>query len=268
MTVDAVTLTEGTPRFADTLAAEWAKMRGLRMYPILLAGIVLLSVAIGGIMTVVGGASIAEAQSESRFSVIFYSSALTTWVFAGLAANFVGIEFSGLGQYTFTATARRGRVLLAKFGLIGVGGLIVGTVTSIATAAVTQGMLASQGHEPLDLSDPALIRAVVLLVGTSMAVQGLIASGFAVLTRSAVWGLVSAGLITLLPVSFANLLGEWYAEHIPRWSPGAALESVAGVAAPEGYGYLPAPLAVGTLVVWLIIVLGASGLRLRRMDIR
>src|SRR5690625_7832183 len=110
-------------------------------------------------MTIVGGCSDAESQAESKYSVIFYSSTLTTWAFAGLAANFVGIEFSGLGQATFTATTCRHRVLLAKFILIGAGGVLTGVVSSIATAAATQGMLALPGYPPRDRTDPGRMPA-------------------------------------------------------------------------------------------------------------
>ena len=267
MTTTIATPIETAPRFADTVASEWSKMRALRLYPILIAAIVLLSVAVGVFMTIVGGGSVAESQAESQYSVIFYSSTLTTWAFAGLAANFVGIEFSGLGQATFTATTCRHRVLLAKFILIGAGGLLTGVVSSIATAATTQGMLALQGYQPLDLTDPGLIRAVLALVSTSMVVQGLVAASLAVLTRSAGWGLVAAMLISLLPVSFADLLGEWYAEHIPRWLPGASTESLAGVASPEGYGYLPPPLASVAIVAWVSALGVTAVLRLRRADV-
>lgn len=267
MTTTASARVGTAPRFAETLTGEWRKVRALRLYPILIAVIVLLSVAVGVFMTIVGGSSIAEAQAESQYSVIFYSSTLTTWAFAGLAANFVGMEFSGLGQATFTATARRHRVLLAKFILIGAGGVLTGVISSIATAATTQGMLALQGYQPLDLTDPGLIRAVLVLVGASMAVQGLIAASLAVLTRSGIWGLVAAMLISLLPISFANLLGEWYAEHIPRWLPGAAVESLAGVASPEGYGYLPPPLASIAVVAWFSALGVIAVLRLRHADI-
>lgn len=260
--------TDLAPGFIDTLHSEWLKMRSLRLYPVVLAAIVIVSVAVGAFMSVIGGHNIAEAQAESEYSVIFYSSALTTWAFAGIAANYVGIEFTGVGQATFTATASRSRVLAAKFVLIAVAGAVVGTVSSVMTAAVTQGVLASRGFESLDLTDPRLIRAVLILVAASMAVQGLIAAGFAVLSRSAVWGLVVAGLLSLLPVSFAPLLGTWYSEHIPRWLPGAAVESLAGVAAPEGYGYLPTPLALMAVAAWLVVVLGAAILRLRSLDIR
>lgn len=267
MTAAATTTPPASPGFVDTLASEWLKLRSLRLYPLLLAAIVIVSVAVGAFMSIIGGESVAEAQAESEYSVIFYSSALTTWAFAGIAANFVGIEFSGVGQTTFTATARRTRVLAAKVVLIGVAGALTGVLSSVTTAAATQGVLALRGFEPLDLTDPGLLRAVLILVGASMAVQGLIAAGFAVLTRSAIWGLVAAGLVSLLPVSFANLLGEWYSEHIPRWLPGAAVESLAGVAAPEGYGYLPVPLAVTAVIVWLAVVLTVATLRLRRLDI-
>src|SRR5699024_1239094 len=210
MTTTAPTTPPTCPGFVDTLASEWLKLRSLRLYLLLLAAIVIVSVAVGAFMSIIGGESVAEAQAENEYSIIFYSSALTTWAFAGIAANFVGIEFSGVGQATFTATANRSRVLAAKFVLIAVAGTVVGTVSSVMTAAVTQGVLASRGFESLDRTDPRLIRAILILVAASMAVQGLIAAGFAVLSRSAVWGLVVAGLLSLLPVSFAPLLGTWY----------------------------------------------------------
>lgn len=220
-------------------------------------------------MTLIGDSStLADAQSVSDYAVIFYSSGLTTWAFVYLAANFVAIEFHGIGQSTFVATARRTRVLAAKLVIIGTGGLVVGLIASVTTTAATQGMLALQGYELLDLTDPGLIRAVVVLVGASMAVQGLIGAAFAVLTRSAVAAVVTTGLISLVPVSMATFLGEWYSEHIPRWLPGAAVESLAGVAAPESYGYLPLPLAATAVIAWLAILLTAAVLRLPRMDIR
>ena len=138
----------------------------------------------------------------------------------------------------------------------------------MTTAVVTQGMLALQGYESLDLTDPGLIRAVVVLVGASMAVQGLIGAAFAVLTRSAVAAVVITGLISLVPVGIATFMGEWYSEHVPRWLPGAAVESLAGVAAPESYGYLPLPVAATAVVAWLTILLGVAALRLPRMDVR
>jgi len=97
--------TDLAPGYIDTLHSEWLKMRSLRLYPVVLAAIVIVSVAVGAFMSVIGGHNIAEAQAESEYSVIFYSSALTTWAFAGIAANYVGIEFTGVGQATFTATA-------------------------------------------------------------------------------------------------------------------------------------------------------------------
>ncbi len=257
------------PGFRDVLSAERRKLLALRLHPVGVALILLTSDGVGVFMTLVGDAStIADAQADSEYSEIFYSSGLTTWAFVYLAASFVAVEFHGLGQTTFVATARRTRVLAAKLVLVGGGGLVVGLVASVTTAAATQGMLALRGYEPLDLTDPGLVRAVLVLVGASMAVQGLIAAAFAVLTRSAVLAVVLTGLISLVPVSLATFLGDWYAQHVPRWLPGAAVESLAGVAAPESYGYLPVPLAATAVVVWLAVLLGAAALRLPRTDIR
>jgi hypothetical protein len=257
------------PGLIDTLSAERRKFLSLPLFPIGIALILVVGVGVGVFMTLVGDSStLADAQTESEYAVIFYSSGLTTWAFVYLAAHFVAVEFQGVGLSTFVATARRTRVLGAKLALIATGGLLVGLVASVTTAVATQAMLALRGHEPLDLTDPGLARAVLVLVGTSMAVQGLIAAAFAVLARSTAAGVVITGLISLVPVNMAPFMGEWYSEHVPRWLPGAAVESLAGVAAPESYGYLPLPLAATALVVWLTVLLGAAAVRLPRVDIR
>jgi hypothetical protein len=259
----------GAPGFTDTLSAERRKLLSLPVFPIGIALILVVGLGVGVFMTLIGdSSSIADAQAESEYAVIFYSSGLTTWAFVYLAAHFVAIELQGIGRSTFVATARRTRVLAAKLVLIATGGLLVGLVTSVTTAVATQATLALRGYEPLDLTDPGLARAVLVLVGTSMAVQGLIAAAFAVLSRSTAAGVVITGLISLVPVNMAPFMGEWYSEHVPRWLPGAAAESLAGVAAPESYGYLPLPLAATALAVWLTVLLGAAAVRLPRVDIR
>jgi hypothetical protein len=256
------------PGFTDALSAEWRKMLALRLYPVGITVILVVGAGVGAFMTLAGDSStVADAQAENEYTVIFYSSGLTTWAFVYLAASFVAVEFHGLGQATFVATAHRTRVLAAKLVLIATGGLVVGLVSAMTTVAATQGLLALRGQQPLDLSDPDLVRAVLVLVSTSMAVQGLIAAALAVLTRSAVTAVVITGLISLVPVSMATFMGQWYSEHVPRWVPGAAVESLAGVAAPESYGYLPVPLATAAIVAWLTVLLGAATVRLPRTDI-
>ncbi|MBF8192617.1 hypothetical protein ITP53_44445 [Nonomuraea sp. K274] len=257
------------PGIDSTFASEWRKMRALRSTPIGIVLILLVSVGVGGFMTMVGDrAAIAEAQAQSEYAVIFFGSGLTTWAFAYLAASFVAAEFHGMGESTFVATARRVRVLAVKLVLVIACGLIVGLLASVMTVAATQGVLTVHDLRPLDLTDPGLVRAVVLFVGASMAVQGVLAACFAVLVRSAAGAVIITGMITLLPVSLARFLGEWYSAHVPRWLPGAAVESLAGVSTPGSYGYLTAPLAAGCLAAWIAALCTLAALRLRRMDIR
>ncbi|AOS64025.1 ABC transporter permease [Actinoalloteichus hymeniacidonis] len=257
------------PGFGATLHAEWRKLRFLRSTPIGVALIVALSMAIGFVMTLISdGDSIASAQQDSEYSVIFYSSTLATWAYAYLAAQFVAAEFQGMGESTFTATPRRSRVLSAKLVLVGLGGLIVGLVTSVVTVAVTQGSLASRGIPTLELADPGLLRAITLFLGMSMAVQGLLAACAAVLMRSAAGGVIVIGLLAALPVSLAEFLGTGFATTVPRRLPGAAIESIAGLSAPGSHGYLP-PLHAGAWVLgWLLVFATVAFLRLRRTDLR
>jgi ABC-2 type transport system permease protein len=268
-TATTTTTTPTTPGLDATLASEWRKVRALRSTTIGMVLILLAGVGAGVFMTLIGDRSaLADARAENEYSVLFYSSGLTTWAFAFLAASFVATEFHGMGSSTFAATPRRGRVLAVKLALVAACGLTAGLLASAMTAAATQGVLAARGFAPLDLTDPGLARAVVLLVGASMAVQGLLAACIAVLVRSAAGAVVITGLISLAPVSLAPFLGEWYSANVPRWLPGAAVESLAGVAAPGSYGYLDWPLATGCVIAWVTTLCAIAALRLPRMDIR
>lgn len=257
------------PGIFSTLISEWRKARALRSTLVGVTVILLLGAGVGAFIALVGdGSAIAEAQAENEYSVVFYSSSLSTWVFAFLAASLLASEFGGMGEATFVATARRGRVLAAKLVLVAAGGLIVGLLASVVAVAATQGVLADRGIELLDLTDPVLARAVVLFMGASMAVHGVLAACIAVFTRSAAGAVAATGLMTLAPINLAQFLGQWYASTVPRWMPGAAVESVAGLSAPGSYVYLSAPASAVCLVVWIAVFCTLAALRLPRIDIR
>jgi ABC-2 type transport system permease protein len=251
------------------LRSEWRKLVALRMTGVGALAIVAISLVVGVALAMVSDpGSIAAAQADSEYSVIFYSSAIATWGYAFLAASFVAVETNGIGQWTFVATPRRGRVLGAKLALIAGVGLLVGIAATAVTVAVTQGVLAVRGLETLDLTDAGLWRAMGLFQPLSLAVTGLLAAAVAVLTRSAVLAVVTIGAVTLIPVGAAQLLGDTYAATVPRWTPGAAVESIAGMSAPGSYGYLDPFTAIVCVALWVAVAAAAAFVVLPRLDIR
>ncbi|WP_328473366.1 hypothetical protein OHA21_12310 [Actinoplanes sp. NBC_00393] len=245
-----------------TLRSEALKVRELRSTWVGTSLILLVSAGMAALIS-----AVADVGTVDERQVIFYSSGLATWAYVFLAAGLVATEFHGTGQATFVATARRGRVLAAKLLLITAGGLGVGLLAATATVGAAQTVLILRGPEPLDLADPGLVRGLVLFLPTSMIVQGLLAACLAVLVRSGVVAVVLAGLLSLAPVSVAPFFGDWYAAHVPRWVPGAAVESLAGIAAPGSYGYLAWPPAAACLLAWIGVLLLIAAVRLPRMDI-
>jgi ABC-2 type transport system permease protein len=252
------------------LRAEWRKFRSLSSTRTVLAVTVVLSLGVSALIVLFGGgANAADVQRDGQYDVIFFGAGLGVWAFAFLSAQFVTTEFrTGLGERTFIATPRRARVLVAKLVVLAGVGFVVGVVLSVLNVGLTQGVLGLGGHPTLDLTDPGLLRAVLLYVGLSMAVQGTLAALVAVVLRHPFGAFVVTIMMTALPVELAEFFGEPYAGIVPRWVPGAAAESLSGVAEPGSPGYLPLGLAVLDIAVWIAVVGALAVHRLRHRDVR
>jgi len=256
--------------FGSTLAGEWRKFRALSTTWVVLAVVVVLTLGVSALIVLFGGGDDAtRVQAGGEYEVIFFGAGLGVWAFAFLSAHFVAVEFrTGLGERTFVVTPRRTRVLLAKAVVVAGVGLVGGCALSLANVALTQGVLAVGGHPTLDPTDPGLLRAVLLYIGLSAAVQGTIAALVAVAVRNAFGALIVTIMLTALPVTVAQFLGEAYAQLVPRWVPGAVAESLAGVSEPGSPGHLPLGSALLGLALWFAVAGAVSLHRLHHRDIR
>jgi ABC-2 type transport system permease protein len=255
------------PGLLLTVAAEWAKLSALRSTRLIVLIAAALTVGITLLVSVFGGAGLAQAQTDSRYSVIFFSSFFGTWAMAALGAHVVSIEYaSGMIVTTLTATPARWRVLTAKMVIVGIFAVTFGTVVSFVNFFVSQAIVAASGGQSLRITDDGMLRAVGLFIGISALTQSLLAAAVAVFTRSAFGAVVLTLLTGALPVLVAPLLGEWWGNRVPRFVPGAAVESVAGVATPGSAGYLPLPAAVLVLLLWLGVFIVAAFVAFARRD--
>ncbi len=258
------------PGFRAVLASEWTKLWAVRSTRVLVAVLLLLTIGLSGLLAFFGSSGdLAAAQEEGEYNVILFSTTLGVWVYAYLGAGVVASEFNGgVGQYTFVATPRRGRVLTAKMTIISGLGIAIGTVVALVNIALTQTALASAGFAPLDLGDPGLWRAALVFVALSMLVQAWLGAAVAALVRNAFGALAIVVLINGIPVALAQFLGEGYRSTVPRLMPGAAVESIAGLSEPGSYGHLPLAAALLVVAAWLGLAHLLAHRRLVRSDIR
>ena len=235
----------------------------------------------GDRFTVTGGGDVAPKVGGGPESGVEQS---LVGVFAGLvAAIIVGVLFitseyrRGLVRTTFTATPRRGRVLLAKATVLGVTTFAIGLVASGLAVWLVGALRRSDGG--VILPAPALTEARVV-VGTAalLALAAVLAVAIgAVLRRGGGAVALVTGLVVLpylLAVASAVPLdaARWLLRVTP--AAGFAVQQsvpeyahVLGNYTPPG-GYYPLPwwAGFGVLVLWTAAALALAVVLVRRRD--
>jgi ABC-2 type transport system permease protein len=261
------TVSRPLPGLVLTLVSEWAKFRALRPTRIIVLVAVALTIGITLLVCLLGGAGLSDAQTKGKYNVIFFSSFFGTAAMATVGAYFVSVEYArGMIAATLTATPARWRVLAAKLIIIGGFTLIFGTVVSFVNFFMSQALMAASGIQALRITDEGMFRAVGVFIGVSAMTRALLAAAVAVYTRNAGGAVVLSLLIDVIPVVMSPLLGRWWGDRVPRFVPGAVIESLAGVAEPGSPGYLPTPAAAFVLFAWLAAFLSAAFVAFARRD--
>lgn len=260
----------GSPGLGTALGAEWRKFWALPVTRTVLAATIAVTVGLSVLIVLFGGGdNLAQVQRDEKYDAIFFSAIFGVWAVIYLGANFVASEFrTGMADYTFVAIPRRSRVLLAKILILGGLGLVLGALISVVDVALTQGALALAGLPTLRLDDPAMVRPILLYIGVGMCFQGILGSLLAVLVRNAFGAVALTILLSLLPILFAKFFGPGYTHSVPRWTPGAIVESLSGVAKVGSDGYLPTWLALVGAIAWTALFLAGALIRLVRADAR
>jgi hypothetical protein len=250
-----------------TLASEWDKFRALRPTRITVLVALALTIGITLLVCLLGGAGLSDAQTKGKYNVIFFSSFFGTAALATLGALFVSVEYArDMIAATLTATPARWRVLAAKLIIIGAFTLIFGTAVSFVNFFMSQAVLAASGVQALRITDDGMLRAVGVFIGLAAMTRALMAAAIAVFTRNAAGAVVLSLLIDIIPVVMAPQLGRWWGDRVPRYVPGAVVESLAGVAERGSPGYLPTPVAAFVLFAWLAVFIVAAFVAFARRD--
>ncbi|MBO1751078.1 hypothetical protein J4G33_04600 [Actinotalea sp. BY-33] len=286
-TARAAAATRSGPTFVRLLAAEWTKLTSLRS-PWWVAGV---TVAVAAAITYLSAQASSGDPGFQPFDSL--SSGL---VLAQVGPLVLGV-LAGAGEYrtgafrtTFTLVPRRWPVLAAQTLVVAAFALGLGV---LATVACVLGVLpaAASRDIPLDLTageTPAVLLAMTLFV------VGLALLGFAlgVILRRTVPAMVTALVVVLLLPVMLTLAGEMASEPadpasfsstgegpgpitVPgmllTFSPGGAAQEMTVPASYQPVAGSPdmSPLGGGLVLGgWVLVLLAATGVRLRTRDVR
>ncbi|MFO7272853.1 MAG: ABC transporter permease subunit [Sphaerobacter thermophilus] len=256
-----------------TLRAEWTKLMTVRSTYVLLALSLLLSVAVTALVSWAAGWSWSEWAEADRAAfdpVInsFVGLLLATVLLVALSVGFVTSEYtSGMVRLTLTTTPRRGRVLLAKAGVIAAVTMVAGVIITVATFLTGQAVFAAYDVPTASLGDRDAALAV-LATGLTTAVYPVIGVAIGYLLRRTAAAITVTLLLMFAPAFFGPLLPLRWQERVLAYLPGPATDSLAfGHLATDAPMYLERGIAAVVVAAWLVALLGAAYLVLNRRDV-
>lgn len=252
------------------LAAEWWKIRSLRSTYYILA-VVVVTVALSAFMaenaarTWDSGSAAVRATWDQTQPVEHVLLSLVQLCMAVLGVLVISAEYStGLIRTSLVVAPTRGRMLVAKAGVVGAVALVVGELSVWAIHVVAELIV---GDRPIanyeaPLSDQVL---PLLALGLSVAVVALVGCGLGVVLRSTAGAIATVcTVLFVLPILVGAFLPLPWGERVISM----LLPSLAGQLADlSGVGVLSPPGALAVMVAYVVVVLGAGTLLIRRRDV-
>jgi ABC-2 type transport system permease protein len=257
----------------DALHAEWTKLRTVSGPAWLLAGTIVLTVAVSAaamaaVRCPTGTACPVDTAKLSLTGIEFGQAVVA--VLAGLVIS--GEYSTGMIRTTLTAMPRRSAVLAAKAVIL--AGLVLAAGTIAVSGSVLAGRFILPGHGltpergfPLEsLTDGPTLRAAAGSV-LYLALIALLSLGIATVVRdSAVAVGVVLALLYLSPIILSVVAGDPVWSHrIERYAPMSA-----GLTIQDTTGLRGLPISpwggLGVLAAWAAAAMLAGGLVLRLRD--
>jgi ABC-2 type transport system permease protein len=254
--------------WAQTLHAEWTKLRTLASTWWLLAGAVALTVAVSA--AAVAAAAVAPGLDPAKLSLTGIQAGQA--VVAVLAVLVISDEYStGMIRVTLAAMPRRHTVLAAKAALAGGLVLAAGAVSTLACMLAGRLILPGRGFTPvngyplLSLGNGPDLRAACGSV-LYLALIALLSLGVATAVRDSAVAIGTVlALLYLAPLVAVVVTNQHWQRHLEQISP-----MIAGLYIQDTAGVRTLPLTpwqgLGVLALWAAGALILGGLVLRFRD--
>jgi ABC-2 type transport system permease protein len=266
-------LNAGWASLTNALHAEWTKLRTVAGPAWLLAGTVVLTVAVSAAATAAVRCTSGTACPVDTTKLSLTGIEAGQAIVAILAVLVISGEYStGMIRVTLTAMPRRSAVLAAKAVLV--GGLVLAAGAIAVGGSVLAGRVMLPGHGftaargfPLEsLADGPTLRAAVGSV-LYLALIALLSLGVATAVRDSAAAIgVVLGLLYLSPIILAALAGDPVWSHrLERYAPMSA-----GLTIQDTTGLRGLPISpwggLGVLAAWAAGAMLAGGLLLWLRD--
>ena len=251
-------------------ASEWFKFASLKSSWITAASAVVVIVGFGALAAAVSVGDVQPGQGGGgRISGLDPTSlSLAGSQLAGIILAILGVlvisgEYSsGMIRATLAAVPRRLPVLWGKALVVGVVSLVVAVPSAFGAFWLGQSILGSGKNA--SLSDPGVLGAVL---GTAAYLAGIALLGLALgaLLRHATGAVgVLFTLLFLAPGLLPVVLPDSWSDAIVPYLPSNAGASFSSVTVADGM--LSAGAGAAVLVAWIVVLLGAAAVLLRRRD--
>ncbi|MEU6679977.1 DUF1349 domain-containing protein [Streptomyces sp. NPDC046925] len=237
----------------------------------------------GGTFTITGSGDIAPGapMQPDLVATALNGSQLGLVLIAALGVLFITAEYRrGMILTTFTASPRRGRVLVAKAVVVGTVAFAAGLVASVASFLLSMPVLRANGHKPprfpeFSLADGPALRAVL---GTAalLALIAVLALALGALLRSTAAAITTVVVVIVLPLILVSVLPLGLSQWLQRLTPVAGFaiqettpryDQVASLCLPED-GCYPQGAWTGfaTLAAYAVVLLAVAVWRIRKRD--
>jgi ABC-2 type transport system permease protein len=261
----------GGLRFAETLHAEWTKLRTLPGTGWLLLAAAALTIAVSAAADAASTCPSGGCQADPA-KLSLTGVQVGQAIVAIIAVLAISGEYStGMIRVTLTAMPRRWSVLGAKAALVGglvlaAGALaVIGSVLAGRLILPGRGFTAGRGFPPLSLGDGPVLRAACGSV-LYLALIALLALGVATAVRdSAVAIGLVLGLLYVFPIVSSMVGNQHWQRHLEQVSP-----MTAGLYIQATVGVQALPLTpwqgLGVLAAWSLGALLLGALTLCQRD--
>lgn len=267
------TLARTEPGFGSLLQSEWTKLGSIRSTWILVSLAIGLSIGFSALTALVSGLTFDSWGAEVQAGFDPVLTTMSGWLMGMIFLIVLGVttvtsEYSSrMVRTSLIVSPRRMRVFAAKGVVVGLLGVAVTAVAIPGMFLISQPIFAFYNLETASVTDSAAIR--FLLVGGL--VQGVL---YTLIPFSIAWllrGTASAITVSIafffLPWMMAPLFPLWVKEHILRFLPDNAKDSMVGMVAKDAPTFVADGLALLLIGGWILAGLLAAVWRLERRDV-
>ncbi len=280
MTATTVSMTgvhpKTAPGFGSLLQSEWTKLRSLRSTWIVVSLAIGLSIGFSALIALVMGLTSEPIETWSEADRVMsdpVTSSMPGLLFSLILLIVLGVtavssEYSsGMIRTTFILNPHRIRVCAAKAIIVGLLGVGVHAIAVPGMFLASQAIYGAYGLKTASVTDSEATRFLLVVALVVPLTYTLISLSIAYLLRGTAVAITAAFGFIFLTSNLGPLLPAWIQQHVFRYLPDIANNSLSGFTPPGDVTYLsPLPASI-VVVTWLVGSLVAAAFVLNRRDV-